>query len=56
MMYMVNKFIGSITSRFKTRKDYTDEYVYEVMKNKKLGNYRVELVDCVMKIYDTPLS
>lgn len=55
-MYMINKFIGSITSRFKTRKDYTDEYIYEVMKTKKIANYRIELVDCIMRIHDIPFS
>lgn len=39
--YFTNKFMGSLSSKFKVKREYTPEYIYESMKTKRNGSMRV---------------
>lgn len=32
--YAINKFIGALSSKFKVKKEYTDDYVFETWKTR----------------------
>lgn len=51
--YVLNKVMGSLSTRFRQKREHTPEYIYEAMKVKRNGSMRIEMLDCVLRMLDT---